>query len=108
MFCGVFKKKFLYPQPVSDLVSSTFWTQDLRGSVAACKTAHLFLPQKVVELKPDAAAVDSLQAFPFFKESVLADLNSLYPIVPNGISALFYDKTYFWHARRTAIAQRPQ
>ena len=26
-------------------------------------------------------------------------------IVPNGISALFYDKTYFWHARRTAIAQ---
>ena len=37
-----------------------------------------------------------------------AVLNSLYPIVPNGISALFYDKKYFWHARRTAIAQRLQ
>ena len=35
-------------------------------------------------------------------------INSLYPIVPNGISALFYDKTYFWHARRMAIAQRLQ
>ena len=33
-------------------------------------------------------------------------LNPLYPIVPNGISALFDDKTYFWHARRTAIARR--
>ena len=36
-----------------------------------------------------------------------ANSSSLYPIVPNGISALFYDKTYFWHARRMAIAQRP-
>ena len=33
------------------------------------------------------------------------NVNSLYPIMPNGISALFYDKTYFWHTRRTAIAQ---
>ena len=36
---------------------------------------------------------------------VIGDSNSLYSIVPNSISALFYDKTYFWHACRTAIAQ---
>ena len=39
---------------------------------------------------------------------ILPYFNSLYPIVLNGISALFYDKTYFWHARRTGIAQRLQ
>ena len=43
------------------------FTQDLRGTVAAFKAARLFFPAKVVELKHDAAAVDSLQAFPFFK-----------------------------------------
>ena len=51
----------------------------MSGSVAAFKAARLFLPQKVVELKPDAAAVDSLQAFPFFKASVLGDLKSELP-----------------------------
>ena len=42
------------------------------------------------------------------EDIILHALNSLYLIVPNGISALFNDKTYFWHARRTAIAQRLQ
>ena len=45
---------------------------ELSGSVVAFKATRCFLPQKVVELKPDAAAVDSLQAFPF--------LDSLGPI----------------------------
>ena len=45
------------------------FSEELRSSVAAFKAAGLllplFLPQKVVELKPDVAAVDSLQASPF-------------------------------------------
>ena len=53
--------------------------QELRGSVAAFKAARLFLHQKVAELNPDAAAVDSLQAFPFFTAPVLADLKSELP-----------------------------
>lgn len=55
------------------------FTQELSGSVAAFKAARLFLPQKVVELKPDAAAVDSLQAFPFLKASILVNLKSELP-----------------------------
>ena len=55
------------------------FSQELRGSVAAFKTARLFLPQKVIELNPDAAAVDSLQAFLFFTAPVLADLKSELP-----------------------------
>ena len=54
-------------------------SQELSGSVAAFKAGCLFLPQKVVELKPDAAVVDSLQAFPFFTASVLGDLKSELP-----------------------------
>ena len=53
---------------------------ELSGSVAAFKAARFFLPQKVVELKPDAAAVDLLQAFPFLnKASVLGNLKSELP-----------------------------
>ena len=53
---------------------------ELSGSVAAFKAARFFLPQKVAELKPDAAAVDSLQAFPFLnKASVLGNLKSELP-----------------------------
>ena len=77
------------------------FSQDLRGSVAAFKAARLFLPQKVIELKPDAAAVDSLQAFPFFKESVLADLKSELPSylakaadIDSGFDPLEWWKTY--------------
>ena len=56
------------------------FSQELSGSVAAFKAARLFLPQKVVELKPDAAAVDSLQAFPFLnKASTLVNLKSELP-----------------------------
>ena len=55
------------------------FTQELGGTVAAFKAACLFLPAKVVELNPDAAAVDSLQAFPFFDASVIAALKSELP-----------------------------
>lgn len=55
------------------------FSQRLRGSVAAIKTAYLFLPDKLIELRPDAVSVDSLLAFPFFEESVLADLKSELP-----------------------------
>ena len=56
------------------------FSQELSGSVAAFKAARLFLPQKVVELKPNAAAVDSLQAFPFLNTaSILANLKSELP-----------------------------
>ena len=56
------------------------FTEELSGSVAAFKAACLFLPQKVVELKPDVAAVDSLQAFPFLmKASILVNLKSELP-----------------------------
>ena len=56
------------------------FSQELSGSVAAFKAVRLFLPQKVVELKPDAAAVDSLQAFPFLNTaSILANLKSELP-----------------------------
>jgi len=48
--------------------------------VGLCSRMRLFLPQKVVELKPDGAAVDSLQAFPFLnKASVLRSLKSELP-----------------------------
>ena len=56
------------------------FSEELRSSVAAFKAARLFLPQKVVELKPDVAAVDSLQAFPFLnKASILINLKSELP-----------------------------
>ena len=55
------------------------FSMELRSSVAAFNAARLFLPRKVVELKPDVhvAAVDSLQAFPFLnKASILINLKS--------------------------------
>ena len=55
-------------------------SEELSGSVAAFKAARLFLPQKVVELKPNVAAVDSLQAFPFLKKaSILVNLKPELP-----------------------------
>lgn len=46
----------------------------------AFKSARLFNPGKVTELKPTAATVDSLKAFPLFKDSlVLSALKSELP-----------------------------
>ena len=56
------------------------FTHEFSGSVAAFKAARFFLPQKVVELKPDAEAIDSVRAFPFLaKPSVLGGLKSELP-----------------------------
>ena len=54
---------------------------ELSGSVVAFKAARFFLPKKVVELKPDTAAVDSLQAFPFLNEAS-GNLKSKLPSYP--------------------------
>lgn len=56
------------------------FSEEMRGSVEAFKAARLFLPQKVVELRPDVVAVDSLKAFPFLnKPAVLFNLKSELP-----------------------------
>ena len=55
------------------------FSNDSSVSVSAFKTKWLFLPQKVVEFKPDAATLDSLQAFPFLKPSILRNLKSELP-----------------------------
>ena len=42
--------------------------------------ARLFVPQKVVQLRPDASTVDSLKAFPFLRsDSLIASLKSELP-----------------------------
>ncbi len=64
----------------SSLASNTSWTNFVKncsGSVAAFKAACFFLLQIVVELEPDAAAVDYLKTFPFLnKGSILGSLKS--------------------------------
>ena len=57
----------------------TKFSEDLAESVAAFKAARLFVPQKVLDLKPDAAAVDTLASFPFLNTRVLNDLKSELP-----------------------------
>ena len=54
--------------------------RELSGSVGAFKAVRLSLPQKVVELKPTAAAVYSLQASPFLnKATVLGCIKAVLP-----------------------------
>ena len=56
------------------------FSQELSGSVAAFRAARFFSPHKVVELKPTAAEIDSLKAFPFLNnEVVLRNLKSELP-----------------------------
>ena len=67
------------PIPALSLASNTSYinshNKELSGSVATFKAARLFLSQKVVELKLNAAPVHSLQAFPFLNTaSILANL----------------------------------
>ena len=45
---------------------TTRFTKDLKESVDAFNAARLFVPQRIVEMRPDANAIDSLVAFPFF------------------------------------------
>ena len=48
----------------------TRFTEDLSDSVAAFKAARLCVPQKVIEIQPDANAIDALAAFPLLNNSV--------------------------------------
>ena len=42
------------------------FSEEMSGSVAAFKASYLFLPEKVVELKPDVVAASKFDAdFPF-------------------------------------------
>ena len=41
------------------------FTQKLAGSIGTYKAARLFVPQKVTEIQPDAAAIDALTSSPF-------------------------------------------
>ena len=43
----------------------------------AFKSARLFNPIKVIDLKPDATAVDSLQSFPFIRNDPGPVINNL-------------------------------
>ena len=49
------------------------FTGALSNVVAAFKAGRLFLPGKVSEIKPDAAVIDTLKAFPFLDNSLILD-----------------------------------
>ena len=48
--------------------------QDFTPIMDAFKSAHLFNPGKVTDLKPNAASVDILKALPFFRDELINDL----------------------------------
>ena len=48
--------------------------QDFTPIMDAFKSARLFNPGKVTDLKPTAAPVDTLKAFPFFRDELIHDL----------------------------------
>ena len=49
------------------------FSEDLKDSMAAFEAARLFLPSKIIELKPDLSAVDKLKAFPFLNSKTVLD-----------------------------------
>ena len=49
------------------------FTGDWSNVVVAFKAGRLFLPGKVSEIKPDAAVIDTLKAFPFLDNSLILD-----------------------------------
>ena len=66
-------------QPGLDYFVSRF-TGELSSQLEAFKVARLFVPQKVVQLRPDASTVDSLKAFSFLRsDSLIASLKSELP-----------------------------
>ena len=44
---------------------------ELSSCVSAFKAAQLFVPSKIAEIRPTAAEIDSLKAFPFLSNAVL-------------------------------------
>ena len=74
-------------QPGLDYFLTKF-TQDLSDSVAAFKAARLFVPQKVVEMQPNANAVDDLAVFPFLNDpALLSQLKLEYLVKAEDVSA---------------------
>ena len=66
-------------QPGLEYLSRMF-EEDLAGSVAAFKSARYFVPQKIVELKPDSNAINDLMSFPFLNDpTTLVDLKRELP-----------------------------
>ena len=82
------------------------FSQELSGSVVAFKASQLCLSQKVVELKPTAAAVDSLQAFPFLNKATvlgwLKDELTTYLAKANGIDP-GTDPLVWWKAHSSDL-----
>ena len=58
----------------------TKFNQDLGDSVAAFTAARLFVPQKVIEMQPDANAIDDVAVFPFLNDpALLSQLKAEFP-----------------------------
>lgn len=55
------------------------FTQDLKESVDAFKAAHLFIPHRIVEIRPDSTAINSLTSFPFFDSDTISHLKEELP-----------------------------
>ena len=53
------------------------FSQELSGSVAVFRAARFFSPHKVVELKPTAAEIDSLKAFPFLNNENSVEISQI-------------------------------
>ena len=65
-------------EPVSFLDNTKFF-HNFTPSMEACKSARLFNPGKVTDLKPTAASLDTLKAFPFFKDELIEALKQELP-----------------------------
>lgn len=66
---------------------------------------HAFLPQKVVELRPDAETVDTLHSFPFIDPVLLATLKSELPhyIAQAADIDADFDPLEWWRAHQTDL-----
>ena len=73
--------------------------------LAAFKAARMFSPQKVHEIQPDCAAVDSLSAFPFFDQSSLDDLKVELPSYLAAVEDISptYDPLEFWKTHELSL-----
>ena len=73
--------------------------------LAAFKAARMFSPQKVHEMQPDCAAVDSLSAFPFFDQSSLDDLKVELPSYLAAVEDISptYDPLEFWKSHELSL-----
>ena len=95
---------------------------DLKPVVNAFKSARMFDPRKLIHLKPDAAAVDTLRSFKFLdSDEIIRNLKSDVPtyLAADGV-ALTVDPLVWWerhaellphwakHARKYFCVNHPQ